>query len=96
MEMEEIKNILEKAICDVATATIKINQPIGYSDRALLDSLLIFQSVLMEKIYENQNYDDMGLKDRCDMVEHCGNELKKLIHTYTGIDTFKLVEEYNK
>lgn len=28
------------------------------------------------------------------MAESLGNELKKLIHTYTGLDTVKLVDDY--
>lgn len=59
------------------------------SNDDFLNSILIFQNALMDKLFENQNYDNMSLDDRILMTEKCGNDLKKLIHTYTGIDTHK-------
>ncbi len=78
---DQILEEIAKAMLE--TAEIKPN----YSDEAMLNSCLIFQSVLMDKIYENQNYDNMDLKQRLEMVESAGKELRKLIHTYTGLDT---------
>ena len=52
--------------------------------------MIIFQNALMDKMYDNQNYDNMDIEDRLKMVETCGNELRKLIHTYTGLDTHKI------
>jgi hypothetical protein len=63
----------------------------NYSDGALLDVTLIFQSVFMDKIFDNQNYDDMSMEDRMKMAQSAGEELRKLIHTYTGLDTYELV-----
>jgi phenylacetate-coenzyme A ligase PaaK-like adenylate-forming protein len=57
------------------------------SERDFLNSILVFQYALMDKLFENQEYDNMSLDDRMLMAESCGNELRKLIHTYTGIDT---------
>jgi len=31
---------------------------------------------------------------RLEMVEQAGKDIRKLIHTYTGLDTVKLVENY--
>ena len=53
----------------------------NYSNDAFLDVILIFQTVLMDKIFDNQNFDNMPLIQRAEMVEACGNELCKLIHT---------------
>ena len=68
----------------------------NYSDNALLDSLLIFQSVLMDKLYDNQEYDNMDWVEREKMTIKCGDDLRKLIHTYTGLDTYELVKNYKK
>lgn len=68
------------------TAEIKPN----YSDSAMLDVTLIFQSVLMDKIFDNQNYDKMDFRERLKMVDAAGRDLRKLIHTYTGLDTHEL------
>ena len=64
-----------------------------YSDQAMVDVTLIFQSVLMDKIFDNQNYDNMLLDDRIKMAETAGKELRKFIHTYTGLDLHKLMEK---
>jgi len=55
-----------------------------------MNTIIIFQNALMDKMYDNQNYDDMDIEDRLKMVETCGSELRKLIHTYTGLDTHKI------
>lgn len=64
----------------------------NYSNDALLDVTLIFQSVFMDKLFDNQDYDDMSMEDRMKMVQSAGEELRKLIHTYTGLDTYELVK----
>ena len=68
------------------TTEIKPN----YNDSVMLDVTIIFQSVLMDKLFDSQNYDKMNLNDRLKMATKCGEDLRKFIHTYTGLDTFKL------
>jgi hypothetical protein len=63
-----------------------------YSDSAMMDVTIIFQNVLMDKLFDNQNYDNMDLNERLKMAQKCGEDLRKFIHTYTGLDTFKLAE----
>lgn len=79
---EEIAN----ALLDVAE--IKPN----YSDNALLDVLIIFQSVFMDKLFDNMEYDSMSLEERENMAESAGRDIRKLVFTYTGLDTHKLVD----
>lgn len=91
--MEEIKaalsiiadNILIKA-CD------NPNEKPNYSNRDFLNAVIIFQSALMDKLYDMQDFDKMDFDNRLRMAESCGVELRKLIHTYTGIDTHKIDE----
>ena len=64
----------------------------NYSKRDFLNTVIIFQNALMDKMYDTMNYDNMELEDRFKMAESCGLELRKLIHTYTGLDTHKLEE----
>lgn len=90
-------NPYEKILKEVAngmleTAEFKKN----YSNDAMLDAMLIFQDVLFEKLYENQEYDKMPFDERCKMADACGEELRKLIHTFTGLDTVELVNNYGK
>lgn len=65
------------------------NKP-NYSNREFMNSLIIFQNALMDKVYDNQDFDKMPLDDRLKMAENCGKDLAKLIHTYTNLDTSKL------
>jgi hypothetical protein len=62
----------------------------NFTNRHFMNTIIIFQNALMDKMYDNQNYDGMDIEDRLKMVETCGNELRKLIHTYTGLDTHKI------
>lgn len=64
----------------------------NYSNRDFMNALILFQSVLTDKMYDQQEYDKMEIKDRLDMGDSCGEDLRKLIHTYTGLDTNKLEE----
>jgi len=67
------------------------NKP-DYTKREFMNSLIIFQTALMDKLWDKQEYDGMGIEDRIKMAESCGLELRKLIHTYTGLDTHKIEE----
>jgi len=64
------------------------NKP-NYSNRDFMNALIIFQNALMDKMYDCQTYDNLDLEDRLKMCVSCGEELRKLIHTYTGLDTHK-------
>lgn len=74
----------------IATSEIKPN----FSNDALLDATLIFQTVLFDKVHDLQTNEKMKLKYRLEMSESLGNELRKIIHTYTGLDTHELVKNY--
>lgn len=85
-ELEFIANdILEQN----ANAKGNENKP-NYSNRDFMNATIIFQTALMDKMFDNQDYDDMSIEDRFNMAESCGNELRKLIHTYTGLDTHQI------
>jgi len=62
----------------------------NYSNRDFLNTILIFQTALMDKLFDNQECDNMDIEDRKNMVMQCGNDLRKLIHTFTGLDTHKI------
>ncbi len=83
---EPILNELSTAMLD--TAEIKPN----YSNDALLDATIIFQTVLIDKVFDLMKKEN--IENKTAMVEACGKELRKLILTYTGLDTVELTEEY--
>lgn len=59
----------------------------NYSNKDFMNCSIIFMDALMDKMYDNQEYDDMDMEDRMLMATKCGEEFHKLIHTYTGLDT---------
>lgn len=93
--MRSYKNELEAIANDLLTQNAEAkgneNKP-NYSNRDFFNAMIIFQTALMDKMYDNQDFDGMGIEDRIKMSESCGLELRKLIHTYTGLDTHKIEE----
>ena len=68
----------------------------NFSNDAFIDAVLIFQTLFTDKIFDCMQEDESSLEDQIKMIQSAGTELRKLIHTYTGLDTFKLVENYGK
>ena len=89
--MRSYKNELEAIANDLLTQNAEAkgneNKP-NYSNRDFMNAVIIFQTALMDKMYDNQN--GMTLDERMEMAERCGLDLRKLIQTYTGLDTHKL------
>ena len=83
---KELEIIASDILDQNAEAVGNENKP-NYTNRDFMNCLIIFQTALMDKMYDNQEYDSMSLDDRIKMSESCGLELRKLIHTYTGLDT---------
>ena len=92
--MDEIKQSLELiASYLLTTYNASDEDKPNYSNREFMNTLIIFQSALVDKMFDAQNFDKMSEEDRLIMANSCGLELRKLIHTYTGLDTHK-VEEF--
>ena len=93
--MRNYKNQLEYIANDLleqnANATDDENKP-NYSNRDFMNAIIIFQTALMDKMYDCQTYDGLEVEDRMKMAAKCGEDLRKLIHTYTGLDTHNLKE----
>ena len=91
--MRSYKNELEAIANDLLTQNAEAkgneNKP-NYSNRDFMNAVIIFQTALMDKMYDNQN--GMSLDERLEMAERCGLDLRKLIHTYTGLDLHKFEE----
>ena len=63
---------------------------INYSNRAFFNTIILFQGLLMDKLYTLQESDGMDFEERLNMAEKCGKDLRKFIHTYTGLDTHEI------
>lgn len=86
---QELEFIANDILDQNAEAKGDENKP-NYTNREFMNCLIIFQTALMDKLWDNQDFDNMGMKERENMAVQCGLDLRKLIHTYTGLDTHKL------
>ncbi len=85
-----MKNELEKIATEILnTSRIKPN----YTNRDFMNIVIVFQSAMMDKLFEVMNFDNMALEERLKMAEKCGLDLKDFIFKYTNIDTHK-IENY--
>lgn len=85
---KELEIIANDILIQNAEAKGDENKP-NYTNRDFMNALIIFQTALMDKMWDNQEYDKMQCKERENMAVQCGLDLHKLIHTYTGLDTHK-------
>jgi hypothetical protein len=69
------------------------NSPPNYSNTDLINACIVFNALIMDKMWELQEADSMPFDDRYKMAEVCGNELHKFIHTYTGKDIKKILND---
>jgi len=63
------------------------NKP-SFPDNSLRAATKIFASVLMDKMYNLQNSENFDLIDRENMATKAGEDIRKLVKTYTNIDTY--------
>lgn len=59
----------------------------NYTEDAFKASTKIFMSALMDKLWNLQQTENMEVQDRLNMAQKAGEDLRKLIKTYTNIDT---------
>lgn len=89
IRMNEIIEELSLAVMEFNEKPKKPNYPVD----SMFHITMIFNSILLDKLWELQEYDNMGLEDRANMAEAMGKELKTFIYKYTNIDMHKLTTE---
>lgn len=62
----------------------------GFTDQGLKAAAKIFTSAMMDKMFELQELDEMDMDDRIKMGRKLGEDLRKLIWTYTNVDSKEL------
>ena len=65
----------------------------NYTDEGFRAGIKIFMSVMLDKMWELQEKENLDLVDRENMADKLGNDIRNIVKTYTDIDTHKL---YNK
>lgn len=67
---------------------VKDGRPPDYPDEAMSAATKIFMSVLMDRMWRLQEAENIEKDDRGNMATAAGEELRKLIKTYTGVDSW--------
>lgn len=67
-----------------------------YTKEGFRAAIKIFMSAVMDKTFDLQEHENMGLEDKVNMVTKLGEDLRKLIKTYTNIDTHELYKQPNR
>ena len=80
---KKLTPILEEIEDTILEFDIKGLKPC-YEGDSLRASCKIFMSVLLDEMWNMQEAENMPLIDRCNMATSAGNDLRKLIKTYTG------------
>ena len=62
--------------------------PIDITDDGFRAAVKIFATAMMAKVWELQEKEGLDLIDREAMSTKCGQEIRKLVKTYTDIETF--------
>lgn len=59
----------------------------NFSNESFRAISYIFLTAIIDKLFDLQMNEGIELEDSKKMAESCGNELKKFVKIYTGIDT---------
>lgn len=83
-ELIELVKIMTKQFSEIS---LRIEVKPNFSDDDFMYATQVFMWILTDKMYDLQTEQNMDINDRILMSDSAGKELKKLIHTFTGIDT---------
>ena len=61
-----------------------------YTIEGFRGAIKIFMSVLLDRMYQYQDENNLPIDWRCKMAEKAGQEVRSLIAEYTGIDSHDL------
>lgn len=62
----------------------------GYSSEGFRAAIKIAMSAILDKMWELQEKENIDFHTRCEMATKCGEEIRRLVKTFTNIDTFEL------
>ncbi len=86
----KISPILEEIEDTLLEFEANVGMKPNFTDDGFRAGIKIFSSVLMDKIWELQEDENISIEDRIKMVQKVGEDIRKLVKTYTDIDTHKL------
>lgn len=86
-------NPYEPILKEIATGMLEVAEiKPNFSNDALLDAVLIFQTVLMDKLYDSYQYSSLDFQK--ERATKAGEELRNFILKFTSLDTIELTKNY--
>ncbi len=89
---KKLSPVLEEIELAILEYEVNIGLKPNFTPEGFRAIIKIFMSAFTDKIWELQEAERMDIETREKMVTKAGEELRKLIKIYAGIDTFKLYE----
>lgn len=90
--VESFGKIMSPILLDVEVAMAEYNKMVGrkpnYDRYALRSAVNIFISVLMDRVWELQEKEEMDIDTRKKMAQSCGDEIRRIVKIYTDLDTY--------
>jgi len=68
----------------------EVGQPPLYTNDGFRGGIKIFISVMLDKMWDLQEDENMSMEDRSNMAEKCGSEVMEIVRKYTGVNTHEL------
>lgn len=65
----------------------------NYDSSALRSASQIFIDVVIDKMFDLQESENMAKEERVAMAEKCGAEIRQLLKTYCNVDSFEFYKE---
>ena len=88
-------NPYEPILKEIATGMLEVAEiKPNFSNDALIDAVLIFQTVFMDKLYDS--WKEYNLEHQEFYAKRAGEKLRKLIIDFTNLDTHELTKNYGK
>lgn len=90
---EKISPALEEIELLLCEFESNIGDKPNYSNGGFRAAIKIFMSAMMDKIWELQSDENMSMEDRINMVQKCGEDIRRIIKVYTDVDTQDLYKD---
>ena len=90
---QKLSPILEEISDAILDHQVYLGTKTEFTIEGFKAAIHIFSAVLMDKMFELQGDEKLDKEDRLNMCQKCGEEIRKLVKTYTDIDTIELFKK---
>ena len=85
-----ISPILEEIEKTLWEFEVNVAEKPEYTNNGFRAGIKIFISVILDKMWELQEKENISIKNRTEMAQKAGEDIRNLIKTYTNIDSYNL------